>query len=1043
MRHEIEHDKLGLDEHIIDLIQKNAPRGGGGGARSLSFLNLTDTPENYIGNAGKFVKVNNTEDGLEFIAGEGVSASWGDITGTLSNQTDLQEALDLKANIADLSTVATSNSYNDLDDLPTIPTKTSDLTNDSGFITDISGQDLSTADNSTSQFITQGDIDWATNVPLNETDPVYSANSYAVGMNQDVDTTATPSFADITLTDNVFGTPTYKTVGDFINIMSPGLYTKPIITDNGDGTVAVGAFSGMVQVLNADTATNKFFDFAGDASVSLTDDNLNYIYFDYNGGSPIISSTTSFENINGNTQFCIGLAYLRGTLAEILSDGVYLPNFRDSEWHRLESRGIERMYGGNVVETGTRYITVTAGQYYKNYTEVNTDAIDTSGADTFTYVYRDGGTGWTFDDNGGAGWQQVSNILYDDGDGTPGNVDTAKYAIYWVYQCLEGDIYIQMGQSATNNLVQAQTKQPPTPPNYLAQFATLIAKIIVLNGATNFTEVQNTSDIKFTTQTPSEHNYLTGLQGGTSNQYYHLTSAEYTVVQNTSGTNTGDQDLSGLATKELDNLGTTAINTSLISDTDSTDNLGSSDKYWANAYLDKIYLDSDSTIEASDVDGWNALVSFPGFTDLSTDYGFTDNSSNWDTAYGWGDHSSAGYALSSSLGAVATSNSYNDLDDLPSLVTAFTGLSDTPANYTDQAGKGLRVNVGEDGLEFYEIVDTDEKVKYDAGDPTAGYVADKIVAGTGISVAEGTGANENKLVITNDDKGSDVDLSGLVAKSTFDAHTILYATTDNTPLALEVAEQKLVGRLTDGNISAVSIGIADDNIIQIDQDGVVDNDYAKFTANGLEGRSYSEVKSDLSLDNVENTALSTWAGSANITTVGTLSSGNADAAVTNASTTAKGKVELATATETTTGTDETRAVTPDGLAGSNYGKRVVSIAVTDPAGDALTTGDGKAYIRIPSTINGWNLIGIEGHVTTASSSGNPSIALYNVTDSQDMLSVNLTIDANEKDSSTAETPPTINTSYDDVATGDELRIDIDGAGTGAKGLIIDLIFQLP
>lgn len=44
----------------------------------------------------------------------------------------------------------------------------------------------------------------------------------------------------------------------------------------------------------------------------------------------------------------------------------------------------------------------------------------------------------------------------------------------------------------------------------------------------------------------------------------------------------------------------------------------------------------------------------------------------------------------------------------------------------------------------------DEKVKYDAGDPTAGYVADKIIAGTGISVAEGIGANENKLVVTSD-----------------------------------------------------------------------------------------------------------------------------------------------------------------------------------------------------------------------------------------------------------------------------------------------------
>lgn len=44
---------------------------------------------------------------------------------------------------------------------------------------------------------------------------------------------------------------------------------------------------------------------------------------------------------------------------------------------------------------------------------------------------------------------------------------------------------------------------------------------------------------------------------------------------------------------------------------------------------------------------------------------------------------------------------------------------------------------------------TDEKVKYDSADPTAGYLSDKIVAGTGISIEEGTGANENKLKITN------------------------------------------------------------------------------------------------------------------------------------------------------------------------------------------------------------------------------------------------------------------------------------------------------
>ena len=54
----------------------------------------------------------------------------------------------------------------------------------------------------------------------------------------------------------------------------------------------------------------------------------------------------------------------------------------------------------------------------------------------------------------------------------------------------------------------------------------------------------------------------------------------------------------------------------------------------------------------------------------------------------------------------------------------------------------------------------------------------------------------------------------------------------------------------------------------------VDNDYAKFTdANTIEGRSASEVKTDLSLNNVENTAISTFAGTSNITTVGTIGTG--------------------------------------------------------------------------------------------------------------------------------------------------------------------------
>ena len=55
----------------------------------------------------------------------------------------------------------------------------------------------------------------------------------------------------------------------------------------------------------------------------------------------------------------------------------------------------------------------------------------------------------------------------------------------------------------------------------------------------------------------------------------------------------------GGASTALDNLASVAINTSLVSDTDSTDDLGSSSKYWANAYIDKLYLNATATIDGA------------------------------------------------------------------------------------------------------------------------------------------------------------------------------------------------------------------------------------------------------------------------------------------------------------------------------------------------------------------------------------------------------------------------------------------------------------
>lgn len=51
----------------------------------------------------------------------------------------------------------------------------------------------------------------------------------------------------------------------------------------------------------------------------------------------------------------------------------------------------------------------------------------------------------------------------------------------------------------------------------------------------------------------------------------------------------------------------------------------------------------------------------------------------------------------------------------------------------------------------------------------------------------------------------------------------------------------------DGKQDTLTFGIANTNAVKIDHASVADNDYAKFTANGLEGRSYQEVRTDLQL----------------------------------------------------------------------------------------------------------------------------------------------------------------------------------------------------
>jgi hypothetical protein len=109
----------------------------------------------------------------------------------------------------------------------------------------------------------------------------------------------------------------------------------------------------------------------------------------------------------------------------------------------------------------------------------------------------------------------------------------------------------------------------------------------------------------------------------------------------------------------------------------------------------------------------------------------------------------------------------------------------------------------------------------------------------------------------------------------------------------------------------------------------------------------------------------------------------------------------------------------------------IPIFVSDET-TSITTGTAKVTFRMPYA---FTLTDVRATLSTASSSGNPTV---NIKESGvSIFSTTLSIDSGEKTSTTAATPYVLSdTSLADDA---EMTVDIDTAGTGAKGLKLYLI----
>jgi hypothetical protein len=112
----------------------------------------------------------------------------------------------------------------------------------------------------------------------------------------------------------------------------------------------------------------------------------------------------------------------------------------------------------------------------------------------------------------------------------------------------------------------------------------------------------------------------------------------------------------------------------------------------------------------------------------------------------------------------------------------------------------------------------------------------------------------------------------------------------------------------------------------------------------------------------------------------------------------------------------------------------MTIALSDED-TAITTGTAKITFRAPYAMDLYRIP--RASLSTASSSGIPTVDI-NVGGST-ILSTKLTIDANEKTSTTAAAAAVLSSTS--IADDAEITMDIDVAGTGAKGLKVVLYYR--
>jgi len=197
----------------------------------------------------------------------------------------------------------------------------------------------------------------------------------------------------------------------------------------------------------------------------------------------------------------------------------------------------------------------------------------------------------------------------------------------------------------------------------------------------------------------------------------------------------------------------------------------------------------------------------------------------------------------------------------------FIGLTDTPGAYAGHALEGVRVNAATNALEFAAAgsgdvsaaanLDDNAIIRGDGGakgiqdsaiDITDGGDLDMNTGAiTDVGTVDGRDVSVDGAKLDGIEAGADVTdaanvaAAGAMMASTYDTDVDGLVDTAHGGTEWDSSAQTGFPYVTAGNWAAIAKGIANGNVMTVDQADAADDEFARFTANGLESLSKAEL----------------------------------------------------------------------------------------------------------------------------------------------------------------------------------------------------------